>query len=233
MGAEDTGIFKKYSTLRPSIDKARATFLAGQFDAAQVGLAECLKKVPDHFEAHFLLSQIGYAEKNFTKALEHIEVAEQSLAKLEAINQRQIENMKHSNDELRRTLQASLDEIDARTGGAYGCGGNDVGEMRSTLSSLDREGSLLQTDGLLTIPANYHFVHGNCLFQLGRHAEARQQYLAATKADPAYAEAWSNLINLMFIEKDFIAATRTLNQVEVLGIKINPKLKQAVLEAKP
>lgn len=233
-GGEDIAIFDRYSVLKPSLDKARAAFVAGDFDAAKGGLAECLKRVPDHFEAHFLLSEICYATKNFTEALEHIEAAKQSLAKLAAINQREIENKKHYNAELRQKIQVSVDEIETRSGGAYGCTSSEMGEMKSSVASLDRaEGSLSQTDGLLTIPANYHFIHGNCLFQLGRRAEARQQYIAATKADPSYAEAWNNLINLMFIEKDFVSATRTLNQVELLGIKVNPKLKQAVLEARP
>jgi len=88
-----------------------------------------------------------------------------------------------------------------------------------------------QNGRVSAIPAPYHFYHGNDLFRLKRLPEAEAEYRLAVKTDPAYGEAYNNLINLLFAQKRLDEARTCLSQAETHKAAINPGLKKAVLDS--
>jgi pentatricopeptide repeat protein len=84
----------------------------------------------------------------------------------------------------------------------------------------------------LDIPAEYHFIHANILFKLKRYGEARSFYQAAVEADPHHENAYNNLISIHFASGDTAGARKYLEQAEANGVRVNEKLKKAVLEKK-
>jgi tetratricopeptide (TPR) repeat protein len=81
------------------------------------------------------------------------------------------------------------------------------------------------------IPADYYYIHGNALFQLGRRADAEVQYREAIRIDPTHGNAYNNLALVLFSMGRFQEALDCLVRAEASGAKINPDFKRD-LEAK-
>ena len=81
------------------------------------------------------------------------------------------------------------------------------------------------------MPAAYRLLHGNCLYRLGRPAEALAQYRLAVQADPRQPDAWNNLLALLLETGDRAGAQAELAKAEAAHVAVRPALKQAVLAA--
>lgn len=233
-GSPEAEVCLRYRSLHSLMAKARQAFVERRFPEARNELEECLKQIPDHYEAHFLLAQMAYASQDYEQALKHILIAEQSLFQLNAALRHQKEAVAAAQSAQKQELVDSLGDLTARTQGEFGCKSSTAGELRNSISSLSlEEGYLAQDEALLPTPASYHFVHGNCLYRLNRTTEAVTQFKMATQIDPHHADAWNNLISLLFLGKDYAAAVQSLKEAEGLGVQINPKLEAAVLGSSP
>jgi Flp pilus assembly protein TadD len=81
------------------------------------------------------------------------------------------------------------------------------------------------------VPSEYDFFQGNCLFKLGRAAEAEGRYRAALRTDPKHTGAANNLANLLYAGGRPQEARAAIQQAESNGVEINPALKKAVEKA--
>jgi Flp pilus assembly protein TadD len=81
------------------------------------------------------------------------------------------------------------------------------------------------------VPAEYDFFQGNCLFKLGRAAEAEGRYKAALRADPKHTGAANNLANLLYAGGRPQEARAAIQEAEANSVEINPGLKKAVEKA--
>lgn len=230
--AQGTGdpIFHRYRVLEPTVRKAGDAVMSHHFEEAKRLLVPVLKDVPDHAEAHFLLATMAYQDRDFTGALGHIEMSERSLkdlnqrysAVLAKREENDAEDARVTQDSLQHLVDAGYDSID-----------DILGDKRQHLKNIEaRKGNLLDAKAAFTVPASYSLLHGNCLFRLGRAAEAAAEYQMAIQADPANTKAWNNLINLYWEQKDLTLARTTLAKAEAAGVMIVPGLKRSVLEAK-
>ena len=228
-GAGET-LFHRYRVLEPSVKKAGRAVEAHQFDEAKRLLEPVLKDVPDHAEAHFLLATMAYASRDFAGALAHIETSERSLKDLSQRYAQVLAKMKNDDEEDARVTQDSLDHlVDA----GYDSIGDILDDKRQHLKDIEsKSGGVLNRDVSFAVPSVYSFLHGNCLYRLGRPSEAAIQYTLAVQSDPANAKAWNNLVNLYWEGKDFSQARAVLAKAEAAGVVIQPRLKQSVLEAK-
>jgi tetratricopeptide (TPR) repeat protein len=234
---KNLALLDEYSMLSGHIEKAKTAFHRDNLAKSEQEVLFCLERLPEHHEAHFLLSQILYKRGEFEKALEHIQAAKEGYLKYtEAVSllgqqksEKQMDNVVDLTDDVQGATAA---EDAARSRGTCQISRYDKA-VRDAKEKLSNEQKLKDTDEskkILTIPANYHYCHGNCLFRLKRLAEAEADYLLVLKIDPRYREAYNNLINLLFLQKRLDEARAFLSQAEAHKAAISPGLKKAVLE---
>jgi pentatricopeptide repeat protein len=228
----------EYARLSTPIERAKTAFRRDDLKKCEREALLCLEKLPEHQEAHFLMSQVLYKRGEFEKALEHIRAAEEGYLKLTeavaAVEQQKIkkqtEKMASLVDDVRDYTAA--DEA-AKSRGS--CQPDRYSkDLQDAKDKLAKEGRLTETDPsqyVSPIPANYHYSHGNDLFRLKRQPEAEAEYRLAIQKDPGYGEAYNNLINLLFMQKRIDEARSLLSEAQAHKAPVQPGLKKAVLEA--
>jgi tetratricopeptide (TPR) repeat protein len=128
--------------------------------------------------------------------------------------------------------QDSLSELYSRSGEPGGCSANLYLLKQSHINYLEtKKGHLFERKNPFDIPADYQFLHGNCLYRLGRRDEALDRYRQTVTQDPTYANAWTNLIALLLETRDIPQARAELARAEAAHITLRPDLYKAVLEA--
>ncbi|HEY3399333.1 MAG TPA: tetratricopeptide repeat protein [Geothrix sp.] len=228
----DTTLFRRYIALDGAVQRAGREVAARRFEEAQRLLEPCLTQVPDHFEAHYLLARMAYEARDFTGALVHVERSERSLADLDHRYREEMAALKAEAEAEEVATRASLDYLYARGADPGSCSAILFQVKRNALEFLEaKKGHLNDRENPFGVPADYRFLHGNCLYRLGRRAEALGQYRLAVEQDRAHANAWNNLISLQWEAKAYAQAHADLVRAETLRISIRPDLKKAVLEA--
>lgn len=226
----DLSIFRRYQALDARIVEARQALEARRFQDALQLLGPCLEKVPDHFEAHFLLAQMAYERRDYAGALAHMETSERSLAALDRQYHEQIVELRAQAAAEEQAMKASLDELTARGGDPTGCSAPLFALKESSLRFLDaKKSQLYHQDTPFAVPAAYHLLHGNCLYRLGQAAGALTQYRLAVQADPRQPDAWNNLMALLLETGDRSGAREELARAEAARVTVRPALRQAVL----
>lgn len=226
---EEASSSARYATLRPSMARAMELLREKHVEEAKAILLKCVDQMPDHHMANFQLALLAYEAKDFQGALGRIEIAERSLESLEQRLQAERQQLSAEIDKEQAAMQDSLDELTARgvdpTGcqaGLYIVKGNIIRELSARKESLGRDDATLGGLG------DYRYLHGNCLYRLGRPAEARDQYLRALQADPAHELAWNNLLGLDLETGKGAEAKATLVKADALKVKVRPNLRAAV-----
>lgn len=228
--SQDLSIFRRYQALDARIVEARQALEEHRFQDARQLLDPCLEKIPDHFEAHFLLAQMAYERRDYAGALAHVEISERSLAALDRQYRSQISELRAQDAAEEQAMQASLDELSARGVDPTGCSGQLYTLKRSALRYLEeKKGQLYHQDTPFAVPATYHLLHGNCLYRLSRPVEALSQYRLSIQADPRQPAAWNNLLALLLETGDRAGAQEELARAEAARVAIRPALRQAVL----
>ena len=226
----DLSIFRRYQALDARIVEARQALGERRFKDAQQLLDPCLQKIPDHFEAHFLLAQMAYEHRDYAGALAEVETSERALAALDRQYHDQLADLKAQDAAEEQAMQASLDELSARGVDPTACSGQLYTLKRSALQYLDaKKGQLYHQDTPFAVPAAYRLLHGNCLYRLGQPAGAIAQYRLAIQADPRQPDAWNNLLALLLETGDRAGAQAELAKAEAAHVAVRPALKQAVL----
>lgn len=177
---------------------------------------------PDYSGGHLLLAMIYYQEEAYEAGLAAIEKAKATFGVIKefyALSYQDYINRLREQREFtaNRLAEAGLSLILMR-------------EAEIRLAEIDEKLRDLKPTIGLDVPAEYHFIHGNILFQLKRFGEAQGFYLAALQADPRHANAYNNLISIHLMRGDAASALKCLQQAESSGVVINERLKKAVLE---
>ena len=217
--------------------KAKEDFAKKDLDRAEAGLKACLEIQPGYADALFYLAQVDYQKGDLAQSLVHIQKAEAAHAAAAGDpsgmtserRNRLLEERARKEEELTR-LEAILYSATCKT---------DIGKfkleqstdsLRREISGINDALSQPQVSELLPLPADYSYIHGNILFKMNRFQEAEGEYLKAIQADPRHLPAHNNLINLCYTARDFEKALKYVQQAESNGIKLNPKLKEAVTQ---
>jgi pentatricopeptide repeat protein len=230
-------LMSAYSNLAPRVEKARSALRRGRLDKCEEEAWACLRQLPEHQEAHFLLSQVLYKKGEYDGALEHIRAAEEGSAKMAmAVSVLEQRKRKNQSEEMIRLSDeiADLAAAAATVKGRGACLPDKYDQaLRDTKHELasEEEGRNKSdpTGEAAGVPALYHFWHGNILFMLKQPAEAEAQYRSAIRTDPDFGETYNNLINLLFMGGRVDEAREILTQAEARKAKVHPELKKAVL----
>ena len=152
----DMSIFQRYQALDARIVEARQALDGRRFQDALQLLEPCLQKVPDHFEAHFLLAQMAYEHRDYAGALAHMETSERTLAALDRQYRDQLADLKAQDAAEALAVQTNLDELTARGGDPGGCSANLYLYKQSDLQFLGaKKVQLYHQDTPFAVPAAY------------------------------------------------------------------------------
>lgn len=230
----DTQLMRRYREANVLFEKARAAFARRDLTAALEQIEACLKRIPEHAEAHLLRTKILYSRQEYALALAEIERAESGFLATTGL----IERMRQDNlAALRRQRQGLEDGIRELEVQITLVSPEQAPLLRAKLQramadalSIDRLlGEPFPASG--QVPAEYHFLHGNVLYRLGRHDEAADRYTLALASDPAYSDAANNLIGLLTALGRHEKAAAALAAAEAHGVKVIPELKALVAAA--
>ncbi|MCL4820426.1 MAG: tetratricopeptide repeat protein [Vicinamibacteria bacterium] len=221
---------------RGHYQKAAKAFEERKLDETVELLDKALALWPDFSDAHFLRAKVAYYQKSYADAARHMTRAEQGFvaglalhAETDRLRRQEWERSRDSHryrldalrgqlsqattDEQRRFIQQQID--DAQRG---------VDDAQREISAPPEE---VSSD----LPPDYHFFAGNILLRLGRRDDAAKRYEQAIAAKPDHADAVNNLANLYLDAGQALRALDVLTKAEGRGVKVNPALKQAVVDA--
>ncbi|MCU0275351.1 MAG: tetratricopeptide repeat protein [Acidobacteria bacterium] len=228
---KDMEMLRKYHSTLPAANKGLELVAARDWAGAAREFDRCLAILPEHPQACYGKAVISNQAGDITPALSWIERAEQGrLAMKQAWENQKTNWLAVSKEDAGR-----LNEIIAQ----------NIGGSSTSISCMARESSsqskrtgmpsksvLQEGPSPFDGPAEFHAFHGNLLFKLRRIDEAEAKYLEALAVEPAHERCLNNLINIYFVSRRLGQAREWLEKARQLKAKINPKLEQAVLEAK-
>jgi Tfp pilus assembly protein PilF len=228
---DDATILNKYKVLESRIEKARIFFLAENYAKCEKEAAGCLEALPDHHEAHFFMAQVLYKRGEFNKALEQMLSAESGFVRLQDIVDRVQQKKFEKQLDKKVDLAEQLEDWGAALQQTTCMKGVYQGIVLDKQGKLDAESKYSESDlakAQARLPAEYAYFHGNCLFRLKKSAEAEDEYKVAIQIDPRHANAYNNLINLLYLQKRLAEARTLISQAEANNVAIVPGLKNAV-----
>jgi Flp pilus assembly protein TadD len=82
------------------------------------------------------------------------------------------------------------------------------------------------------MPAEISLALGSAYLRGGRHTEAEQAYLDATKANPKMGAAWNNLAVVYLQTGRLDEAGKALSRAKKAGFAVNPRLAHDVEQPK-
>jgi Tfp pilus assembly protein PilF len=215
---------EKFSRARARYENGLEWLDKGQPERARKEAQASMSILPDYSDAHLLLAMVEYRRGDFAAALAEAEKAERAFA---AMKELYAVSYQDYIDRLREQRERTAQRLSEQ-----GLSLILMREAEIRLAAIDEKLREWRPTVDLDMPAAYPYVHGNILFKMRRFSEAREQYRAAVKADPRHAHAWNNLISIHFAAHDIAGAAKYVQEAEAGGVKLNEKLKQAVLEAK-
>lgn len=236
---KNVALLNQYSALSEHADRAAAALKHRDLEKCEREALVCLEKLPWHHEARLLMCQVLYKRGDFGGALDHIRAAEDGyLALTGAISAVEQQRKKAQTDSVAGLIDdvQEIGAADAATKGRGSCQPDRYSKaLEDAKNKLIKDGQWNDDNpdqATMQIPAQYHYLHGNCLFRLKRLAEAAAEYQLAVRINPDYGDPYNNLINVLFMEKRLEQARAFLAQAEAHKAAVHPGLKQAVLDAK-
>lgn len=233
---EERETMEKYKRAKIHFLKGVEYLSKGKLEKVQKEVDASLDIFPGYSDAHLLLAQLLYQQGQYENALQEIENAKSGFSAIKKFYfdsyQNYIDNLRMERDKKDTQIQELTQEMSSAQNPTLKQQLQDqINELKTIMNTLDnrlREWIPKAID----IPAEYHYIHGNILFKMKRYAEAMGFYEAAVQADPNHANAYNNLISILFSQGDMVRAMKYVEQAEANGVTVNEKLKKAVLERK-
>jgi len=223
----------QYRKWAPTVAKARHDIVRKDWDRAKARLAPVLAALPSHHEALYLMAGALNAAGDYSAALSCLERAEASLQEQRSLCAAWREKDRVRLEQEEKTVRELMSGEATRGKVHASCARGDTTIIPGKPEPGSESPALLAspTPEDFRVPAPYSFLHGNCLFQLHRFAEAEGQYRLAIATDPGYAPAYHNLINLLLVGKRPAEAAAEMKMADDAHVRIDPRLRQAVSAA--
>ncbi len=240
---DENKLVEKHKRANPYYLDGAKQFAKGNLDKAEKKLMEALAIMPQHADASYVMAQIHLKRKDLSKALDLILDAEKnyaSIAKFHTFTHQQyLDQLRQQRQKMEDQRQyfedviSRLPPISSNEPASLQSRGRFEAVLQSVIRSIQTIDNRLNTPipPTFEIPAGYHYIHGNVLFQSGRRIDAEAQYLETIRMDPTYGNAYNNLALVLFSLGRNQEALDCLVRAEAAGVKINPDFKRD-LEAK-
>ena len=227
---EETAVSRMLQYKACEKDLARAVKLLKKRQAAgaEESLRQCLRAVPEHGEAHFLLAQVLAERGDHLGAVGHMERAEAEMARMAGLCRSWQEENSRQETAARELVSGEAQDTMIKSPCAANSTKIDTGR-------LDRERGIAAGPRLapldprrFEVPAAWHFAHGNFLYKSRRWSEAAARYRLAVERDPSLAVAWNNLLSALLLAERGEEARNELQRAVQAGADLNPELRRAV-----
>jgi tetratricopeptide (TPR) repeat protein len=231
---DEVALVQRYKLTETTVLKAQKYLDQGKPDKAEAELRSCFAAVPDHHAALYVKAQRLYKDGDYTAALAAMVEAKAGYRRVDAAVAK-LQSAKREKD--MSTVQSladaepGLEERAANTKCREGVYNGDAMFNQNRLNQRTEDLKQGLIASVETAPAEYMYFTGNCLFKLNRMDEAEASYKAAVEAAPKHANAYTNLIGILYNKRSLDEAKAYLAKAEANQVKINPGLKKAVLEA--
>ncbi|MCU0236921.1 MAG: tetratricopeptide repeat protein [Acidobacteria bacterium] len=227
---EETAVGRtlKYKACEKDLARAVKLLKKRQAADAEASLRQCLKIVPEHYEAHYLLAQVAAERGDYAAAVGHLQQAEAEMERMAGLCRAW-----QAESEREETAERELVSGEAQdTMIKSPCAANST---KIDTGRLDRERGITSGSRLapldprrFEVPAAWHFAHGNFLYKSRRWADAAARYRLALERDPRLGAAWNNLLGALMLAGQVEAARSELQQALQAGADVNPELRRAV-----
>ncbi len=205
-------------------------FEKGDRGGASDVFQKCIKEMPRHAYAHYYLANLFYIGQDFSNSLAHMEKAlanidymqdlcayadEQKSLKIESFKG-SLEEMWNSTNSCRdsRAIEFAFDQVD-----------KEVSDIE--IAARQRQKTMER------MRAHYLYFHGNILLQLKRYNDSLLRYQEAIRLNPQHADAYNNIIAILYMAKEYDKALQFWQEAETQGLdeQLNLKLKESLYEA--
>jgi tetratricopeptide (TPR) repeat protein len=227
---EETAVGRtlKYKSCEKDLARAVKLLKKRQAVDAEASLRHCLKAVPEHYEAHFLLAQVAAERSDYAAAVDHMRQAEAEMERMAGLCRAwQAENQREETAE-RELVSGEAQDTMIKSP----CAANST---KIDTGSLDRERGIASRSRLapldprrFEVPAAWHFAHGNFLYKSRHWTDAAACYRLAVERDPRLGAAWNNLLSALLLAGQAEDARRELQRALQAGAGLNPELRRAV-----
>jgi tetratricopeptide (TPR) repeat protein len=231
---DEAALVQKYKLTETTVLKAQKYLDQGNPDKAEAELRYCFAAVPDHHAGLYIRAQRLYKAGDYTAALAMMVEAKAGYSRLDAAIAK-LQSAKREKD--MTTVQNLADaepDLEMRAAQTKCKEGVYNGDAMYNQNRLNQRTEDLK-QGLISAfepaPAEYQYFTGNCLFKLNRLDEAGAAYRVAIESAPDHANAYTNLIGILFNKRSLDEAKAYLAKAEANRVKVHPGLKKAVLEA--
>lgn len=211
-------------------------FAKGNLDKAEKKMQEALEIMPEHADASYMLAQIQLKRKDIPRALTLILDAKKNYAFIANFHtfthQQYLDRLRQQRQDLEAQRSQILDSISRLPARSRPESTTATQAIARSIQEIDQRLSQ-PISPTFEIPADYHFIHGNVLFQMGQRADAQAQYQEAIRLDPSHSGAYTNLALVLFSLGRYQEALDCLLRAEASGAKVNPDFKRDLLEKIP
>lgn len=227
----DMDMLRKLHSTQSEGKKGLDLLQARDWEGAAGHFNKCLRILPLHPNACFGMATIANQMGDVAQSLSWIERAETGCLALQQVWENQRPNwLSMSKDDEKRMRELAAQHIGGSTSSLACVSVDRAYESKKTGRTTT---SVIQGGASpFEIPAEFHSLHGNLLFKLRRLDEAEAQYLEALAREPAHERCLNNLINLYFVTRRLDKAREWLERAGQQKVRINPRLEQAIREAK-
>jgi len=215
-----------YSLYLKGVDKYEKGDRKGAADV----LRDCIDKMPRHAYAHYYLANIDYIGKDFSNSGSHMEKALNNIDYMQELSA-------YADDQKSlkfNSIRGSLEEMWNSTNSC-----RDSRAIEFAFDQIDKEESDMEIAArqrqkrMERMKAHYLYFHGNVLLQLQRYNDSLLRYQEAIRLDPQHADAYNNIIAILYMAKEYSKALLFWEEAETQGLdeQLNLKLKESLYEA--
>jgi hydroxyacylglutathione hydrolase len=205
-------------------------FEKGDRKGASEAFAECIQKMPRHAYAHYYLANLYYIERDYSSSLACMERALANIDFMQELNAYADEQKSMKFNSLRGTLEEMWNSTNSCRDSraiefAYDQIDKEEGDME--IAARKRQKSMKR------MKAHYLYFYGNVLLQKQRYNDSLQSYQEAIMLNPQHADAYNNIIAILYLAKEYSKALLFWEEAESHGLdeQLNLKLKVSLYEA--
>jgi hydroxyacylglutathione hydrolase len=205
-------------------------FGKGERKEAFDAFKKCIKEMPRHAYAHYYLANIFYIDQDFSNSLTHMEMALAELDFMQELSAYVDEQRSSKFNSLRGSLQDMWNSTNScRDSRAIEFAFDQVDKEESDMEIAARQ----RQKTMVRMKAHYLYFYGNVLLKLQRYNDALQRYQEAIRLNPLHADAYNNIIAILYVAKEYSKALLFWDDAETQGLdeQLNLNLKASLYEA--